>query len=650
MRAQMAAEIADPLGSSPLQAREACVLRIGAWRVDPALDEISRDGHRVKLERRAMQILMALAQAGGRPVSVEGLLDQVWAGLVVTPDSVYQAIASLRRVLDDDPRAPTYIASVPRRGYRLVAAVSPWVEPCAGPALAPVTGTTSSGLTAKARRPGHLVLSAILGVAALGIFGYVWRDREDRSRAVSTAAPVSASVAQSEKSIAVLPFVDLSAAHDQEYFSDGLSEEITEHLGRRRDLRVIARTSSFHFKGRNEDARTIGKQLGAAHLLEGSVRTSGDTLRVTAQLILAADGTQQWAATYDAKMGDIFKVQEAIATSVATSLGSAMAPQERQGADTKPSIAAYDAFLRGKHFMERDSKEDTQRAIAAFNEALRLEPSYAAAWAKLGDAYNQQGVWGWIRPAKVYAPARAAVDRALALNPNLALAHQVLSDLEWNYQYDFAESFREEARARELDPGLADYSGDNSAAAEAQLRGDLAQSVVDLQKSIQRDPLDSFLQLDLAVALLWADRSAEAERVVRALMELQPASAGEHAILAEILRSEGRLDDALIEAGREPDEASRLGSLADVLWTAGRHAESDTYLSQLRARFADTNALGISECYGLRNDKPSAFTWLNRAIENREPAVTSIPVDGYLRTLHGDPRWAASLHKMNLPE
>jgi TolB-like protein/DNA-binding winged helix-turn-helix (wHTH) protein len=645
----MGAEIAGPLGPSPLQATDSSVLRIGVWRVDPAVDEISREGHRLKLERRAMQILMALARAGGRPVSVEALLDQVWAGLVVTPDSVYQAIASLRRVLGDDPRAPLYIASVPRRGYRLVAPVSPWSDPTPAPLPAAVTAPILPVAGAPVGGARRLWLTALLGAAVLGLIGDVWLNREAASGTKRVAATGDATVAPREKSIAVLAFVDMSATHDQEYFSDGLSEEIMEHLGRRPDLRVIARSSSFHFKGRNDDARTIGTQLGVANLLEGSVRTSGDALRVTAQLIRASDGTQQWSATYEAKMGDVFKVQEAIATAVATALGSAITPEDQHLSATEPGLAAYDAFLRGKYFMQRDTKDDTQRALAAFNEAIRLEPTYAAAWAKLGDAYNQQGVWGWVRPADVYAPARTAVDHALALNPNLALAHEVLSDLEWNYRYDFAESVREEARAHELDPGLADYSGDNSAAAEAQLRGDLAQSITDLQKSIQRDPLDPFLQLDLAVSLLWANRSAEAERVIRSLMELQPASAGEHAILAEILRSEGQLDEALTEAAREPDEASRLGSLADVLWTAGRHAESDSWLSQLRARFADTNALGISECYGLRNDKESAFTWLNRAIENREPAVTAAPSDGYLRSLHDDARWATTLSKMNLP-
>jgi len=640
----MGTELPEPNGSLRVLTTDSSVVRIGVWRVDPAVDEISKDGHTLKLERRAMQILMCLAQARGQPVSVEELLDRVWAGLVVTSDSVYHAVASLRRVLDDDPRAPTYIASVPRRGYRLVAQVTPWTDSPGGAAAAAgqfpdvASQTVPVVSLAAAGRSWRTGLTLLCAVALVGSLGYLGVNRK--------ILPASAI----DKSIAVLPFVDMSATHDQEYFSDGLSEEITDHLGRRRDLRVIARTSSFHFKGKNDDVRSIGRQLGVAHLLEGSVRTSGDALRVTAQLIRVSDGAQQWSAIYDAKMGDIFKVQEAIATSVATALGSAITPIDAQGPQSKPGTAAYNAFLRGKYLVQRGTKEDVQLGVASFKEAIRLEPTYAAAWALLADAYNQQGLWGWTRPAGVYAPARDAVDRALSLNPNLAVAHQVLSDLEWNYQYDFAAARQEEARAMELDPGLADYSGDNSAAAEAQLNGDLARSIVALQNSIQYDPLDSFLQLDLAVSLLWADRTAEAERVVRALLELQPAGAGVHAVLAEILRAEGRSEAALAAAEREPDEASRLGAQADVLWSAGRRAESDVRLKELQMRFADTNALAITECYGLRNDNDAAFTWLNRGIENREPAVTGIRVDGYLRSLRSDPRWPAVLRKVNLPQ
>ena len=627
------------------------MVRIGAWRVDPAVDEISKDGHTVKLERRAMQILMCLAQARGQPVSVEELLDRVWAGLVVTPDSVYHGVASLRRVLDDDPRAPLYIANVPRRGYRLVAPVLPWMDAPGAVVGQPGDLPADPGPTASgaAGRSWLTRLALAVCLALLGVLGYAGISRSWWSRAPTPAVPAQIRpAALSDKSIAVLPFVDMSATHDQEYFSDGLSEEIIDHLGRQRDLKVIARTSSFHFKGKNDDARTIGQQLGVAHLLEGSVRTSGDSLRVTAELIRVSDGAQQWSAIYDAKMGDVFKVQETIAVSVASALGSAMTPINTEGPEAHPSTAAYNAFLRGKYFVQRATKEDMHRAIDAFKEAIDLEPTYAAAWARLADAYNLQGVWGWTQPASVYAPARQAVDRALALNPNSAVAHEVLSDLEWNYQYDFAAAHREEMRALELDPALADYSGDNSASAEAQLHGDLSQSIVDLQKAVQHDPLDSSLQLDLAVALLWADRTEEAERVVRALMELQPASDGSHAVLAEILRARGRSDAALAEAQLEPDAASRLGALADVLWTAGRHAESDARLRELQARFADTNALAITECYGLRNDKDAAFKWLDRAIQNREPAVTGMRVDAYLVPLRGDPRWPAALRKVNL--
>ena len=644
----MGTELADPIESPPMHPTDSAVVRIGVWRVDPAVDEIARDGQPVKLERRAMQTLMCLAQAKGQPVSVEELLDRVWAGLVVTPDSVYQAVASLRRALDDDPRAPAYIASVPRRGYRLVAQVTPWVDAPVSPAGKPEVALSVARPTLRTRR----ILTALVFCAlGIGILGYVVLNREGRSR--SAPAEVRAKTLPAlvgDKSIAVLPFVDMSATHDQEYFSDGLSEEIIDHLGRRRDLRVIARTSSFQFKGKNEDVRAIGQQLGVAHLLEGSVRTSGEALRVTAQLIRVSDGSQQWSAAYDAKTGDIFKVQEAIATSVAASLGSAITPVHSESEGAKPGLPAYDAFLRGKYFVQHATKEDMQRAIGAFKEAIRLEPTYAAAWARLADAYNLQGVWGWTRPASVYGPARAAVDRALALNPNLALAHAVLSDLEWNYQYDFAASRREELLAQQLDPGLADYSGNNSAAAEADLNGDLQQSIVELEKAVQDDPLDSSLQMDLAVGLLWADRTEESERVIRALIELQPGSDGSHAVLAEILRAEGRSDAALAEAQREPDEASRLAAYADVLWTAGRHAESDARLRELQSRFADTNALAITDCYGLRGDKDAAFKWLERAIRNREPAVTTMRVDSYLKSLHGDPRWTTALHNINLRE
>ena len=273
-----------------------------------------------------MQLLVCLAQHAGQVASVEELLDQVWTGVVVTPDSVYHAVANLRKTLGDDVREPEYIATVPRRGYRLVAPVSPWTDVASAADAAAAAARASGGASLPALRAGlrQPRLAGVLAVAVLALLGYLLVARLWLTKpAASTLAP-AVTTTLNDKSIAVLPFVDLSAKHDQEYFSDGLSEEIIDHLSHVQDLKVIARTSSFQFKGKSDDVRTIGRELGVSNLLEGSVRTSGDSFRVTAQLIRVADGSNRWSQSYDARMGDIFKIQDAIATSVSNALGGAM--------------------------------------------------------------------------------------------------------------------------------------------------------------------------------------------------------------------------------------------------------------------------------------------------------------------------------------
>ncbi len=246
-------------------------LRIGAWRVDPALDEISKDGSTVKLERRAMQLLLCLAEHAGQVVSVEQLLDKVWTGVVVTPDSVYHAVAALRRVLGDKTKEPTYIANVPRRGYRLVAPVVPWIDPPGTPienARRPSVESASAivalpGLGSPWRR-----FAVALSIALVVALGYVvdkfWLSRHVASeRPVATLIPAAAPAqpAISEKSIAVLPFVDMSEKKDQEYLADGMAEEIIDLLVKVPNLHVPARTSSFYFKGKSEDIPTIARRL-----------------------------------------------------------------------------------------------------------------------------------------------------------------------------------------------------------------------------------------------------------------------------------------------------------------------------------------------------------------------------------------------------
>jgi TolB-like protein/DNA-binding winged helix-turn-helix (wHTH) protein len=287
-------------------------LRIGAWRVDPALGEISREGEALRLETRTLRTLLCLAERAGQVVGIDELLDEVWAGVIVTPDSVYQAIASLRRTLGDDPRHPAYIATVPRLGYRLVAAVEPLMDDApAQPPAADFAPDSPPRLAAQRRRPWPWTIAALALALVLGLgSGYL-------SGAFDTFIPGRTATA---RSIAVAPFLDLTAAMDEEPFADGMTEELIDRLGRLPGLRVSARTNSFYFKHKRATIAEIARELHADYVLEGSVRKFGRTMRVTAQLVRASDGYLAWTGSYDRPASDILAVQDEIATEVIRAL------------------------------------------------------------------------------------------------------------------------------------------------------------------------------------------------------------------------------------------------------------------------------------------------------------------------------------------
>jgi transcriptional activator of cad operon len=289
-------------------------LRIGDWRVSPASGQISREGETVRVEARTMRLLLCLAEQAGQVVSIDDLLEQVWTGVIVTQDSVYQAITSLRRLLGDDPKQPIYIATVPRLGYRMVANVSLWVEqplnsppapPSAEPAMLQGSLRNWTLLGAGAAIPLILVLAFLI----YGRFG-------------NTAHPrATPQAARAQNSIAVLPFLDLtSESMDQEYFADGMTEELIDRLSKIPGLRVPPPTSSFYFKGNKTSIADIAKSLGVAYVLDGSLRKSGSTMRIAARLVRADDGFVVWSETYDRQSDDTLKIQDDIAGEVTKAL------------------------------------------------------------------------------------------------------------------------------------------------------------------------------------------------------------------------------------------------------------------------------------------------------------------------------------------
>jgi transcriptional activator of cad operon len=292
------------------------LLRIGAWRVNPTRGEIARDGETARLEARTMRLLLCLAQHAGEVVSIDDLLSEVWTGVIVTPDSVYQAVASLRRLLGDDPKQPAYIATVPRLGYRMVAMVSPWSEDEPAASTMMEAGEASSR-TRRLRASGTTLALAVVVVAVVaGLLAYLIYERVALRRSTVPAAVA----ALPEKSVAVVPFLDLTPGMKEEEFADGITEEIIDKLSRIPGLRVPSATASFFFKGKRVSVAEMAKTLSVAYVLDGSVRKSGTWIRVDARLTRADNGYVVWSETYDQPMKNILMVQDDIAGAVAKAL------------------------------------------------------------------------------------------------------------------------------------------------------------------------------------------------------------------------------------------------------------------------------------------------------------------------------------------
>lgn len=299
------------------------ILHIGDWRVDPGSGEISRNGETVRLEVRTLRLLMCLAERAGQVVSIDDLLTQVWPGVTVSQDSVYQAVTSLRRQLGDDPKQPAHIATVPRLGYRMVAAVRPWEEQ-QKTSTEGAEPKPPSNRTAKPVRLRWLVAPALLLLGVLAV-GFFIRPKDKGKQPVASAL-----AAQPEKSVAVLPFLDLTEGMKEEEFADGMTEELINRLSKVPDFRVPAATSSFYFKGKQVPVAEIAKTLGVAYVLDGSVRKSDKRLRVGARLVRAENGYVIWSETYDRGLDDKLWVQEDIAGEVTKALRASIEGDNQQ--------------------------------------------------------------------------------------------------------------------------------------------------------------------------------------------------------------------------------------------------------------------------------------------------------------------------------
>jgi TolB-like protein len=555
-------------------------------------------------------------------------------------DAMPKLIDAVRRAIASPPVAtPAHASDIARR----VAELSP----------APPVGTKASQ---RLRRPVVAIITVIAVIVAYLVVDKFWLAKHVGSeRPVGAATPAAAPAAPaiSEKSVAVLPFLDMSEKKDQEYFSDGLSEELIDLLTKIPELRVPARTSSFYFKGKSEDIPTIARRLLVAHVLEGSVRKSGNHVRITAQLVRADNGYHLWSETYDRTLDDIFKVQDEIAGEVVKALKISLGANEVPRAVATKNPEAHALLLQAEYFYNHsETRDDLTKATGYFQQAIRLDPESAPAWAGLSIALTVAWQNGWLPNDRTVQQQRAqalqAAERAIAIDPKLGAAHEALAEIRYWFDWDWAGVNAELEKARAFDPASGWIAGSLAA-----LRGHLNEALRFWEQVTERDPLNPDAYSYRAVIYYAMGQFKEALAAARKAVELSPTSSRSHAVLAQMLLAVGQPDAALAEAEKESDAGYRAQARARTYILVGRRADADAALAEFEKSFAADWAYEIAVLHALRGETDQAFLWLDRAYEQRNAGLIGTPsinIDRDLISLRGDPRYKAFLHKMKLPE
>jgi TolB-like protein/Tfp pilus assembly protein PilF len=512
------------------------------------------------------------------------------------------------------------------------------------------TATPSSYRSASPPMRNRRAFWVGLGLAALALaLGSVWLASRhlalDRSAEAGLADQSARSLA--EKSIAVVPFVDMSEKHDQEYFSDGLTEELIDLLTKVPELQVSARTSSFYFKGKPASVAEIASALHVSHILEGSVRKTGDSVRITAELIRTDNGFHLWSQTFDRDLHDILKLQHEIAASVVEAMRLPLHLVKQAAATAGVNSGAYELYLRGLQSERRGSTAHEKEAVQFYEQAVASAPQFALAWARLSVLYRRNADGKGGTPASDYARARQAAARAVSGDPLLPEAHVVLGEIYKSYDWNWTAARAEFQRALELDStnpaALTAYGG------FIRMMGQSAEAVGVCQQGVERDPLNPKAHSQLGWALWIAARLPEAEAEYRKAIELAPDTAVLRAFLGLVV-ARGHPEEAVREIDREPNEQVRTYALAIASYANGSTAQADQLLKGFIQQYGESAPGAVAQIYARRGANDDAFRWLERAYATRDEEVTGLLEFPAYRGLRRDPRYLALIQRLNLPE
>jgi len=623
------------------------------FELDPAAYELRRSGHVVKLERLPMEILLFLIEQRGQVVTREEIADRIWGKNVHvdTDNSINGAIRKIRRVLRDDPDSPRFIRTIMGRGYRFIAAVDTSApEPSPDPLLPAISDEPESIPLAEASKSGlrrwSVLLAAavfLIAVAAAGFLRFSPRVRPASGRLM----------------LAVLPFENLTGDAAQDYFSDGMTEEMISQLGNldAAHLGVIARTSVMHYKHSPEPLDQIGRELGVQYVLEGSIRRDSDKVRITAQLIQLSDQTHLWARQYDRDLSHLLALQGEIAHEVSEEIQIALwdrkpitplAPQ----ALFPQNYEAYDLYLKGQYFWNKRTVEGFERAIDYYQQAIAKDPNYARAYAGLADSYALIASYSAASPSEYMPKARAAALRALELDKDLPEAHTALALIVQNYDYDWQTAGREFQRAIELNPNYA--TAHHWYAEHLMWRGRFDEALRESERARQLDPLSLIIATDNGAILLYSRQYDRALEKLHAVHELDPSFPRVDGLTVRAYEEKGTFPDALaeLEKSRPLYNSWACAELAYIYGRTGQPAQAAVALARMEEfnRGQPLDPVVFVEPYIGMDRKDEAFLWLNKAYAQHSNALTALKVDPLYDPLRSDPRFEDLLRRVGLSQ
>lgn len=645
------------------------IFRFGVFEVDLKANELRKNGLRLKLPEQPFQILAVLLEKPGEIITREELRSRLWPRdtFVDFDHGLNNAVMRVREVLGDSSESPRFVETIPRRGYRFIAPVEEASYPLPAPAAAEGERAPSNGhseatvadlteslpaTTAKPPASRTMIFAWIgLGALALGLITTLFLYYGHSSNSDGGAT-------QANTSLVVLPLENLSGDKDQEYFADGMTDELIANLAKIRSLRVISRSTAMAYKGTHKPLSEIARELKVDAVVEGTVLRVGNRVRITAELVQVSTDHHLWADTYESQIGDVLTLQNRVSSAIVSEIRINLTPEDRERLAKTPAVApeAYENYLKGRYYWNKRTDENLTKAIGYFEEATKQDQQYALAYAGLSDCYAiiSATIFGTM-PSSVSAPrAKAAAQHALEIDPTLAEAETSLATVNFNYDWDWSGAAAGFQRAIQLNPSYATAYQRYSLYLMAM--GRTQESFDEINKARELDPLSISINFSLGWRLYMARQYDRAIEQLRNTLEMDPSYELAHLVAGQAYDQKGQFDQAIVELRQAVDLSHgtpmMISALAHAYGRSGNKIEAEKLLAQLtsnsKTEYVSPYYFAIIQA-GL-GDNESAMDWLEKALADHSNGLVFLQVEPQLDGLRSNPRFSTLQKKMNFPE